>query len=125
MRRRYCYFYRAIFLGLSLAFCFIQIKGVIAQEGYPAQPQPTPTLAEPYPLTPAEQVVATAVPALIGGSEPPADSAAVSGPRLNVQPINPQANLGRYYLWGGFLAATFILGTTVYGATTLFVRRKD
>lgn len=125
MGRRHRYFYRSIFLGLFLALCFIQITGIIAQEGYPAQPQPIPTLAEPYPLVPADQVVATAVPAPIEASEPLVDSAAVSGSRLNVQPINPQANLGRYYLWGGFLAATFILATTVYGAITLFVRRKD
>jgi hypothetical protein len=125
MEKNHRYYYCSIFLSLFLLLSLTQARRLTAQEGYPPQPDATPTLAVPYPPTQADQIVATAVPVPIGATEPAVDSTAASGTRLNIQPANPQANLGRYFLWGGFLAATFILVTAVYGATTLFVRRKD
>jgi hypothetical protein len=98
-----------------------------AQEGYPAQPQPqpTPTIAQPYPLTPSDAEAAPVLPELIGEDVPALDSTAASASRSIQQPVNPQANLGRYFLWGGFTAALLILAISVYGAITLFIRRKD
>jgi hypothetical protein len=112
---------------VGLAF----VNDVPSQEGYPAQPQqpqptPTTTIAQPYPLTPSDVEVAPILPELIGEDEPVMESTATSVSELNEQPINQQvANLGRYFLWGGFTAALLILAISIYGATTLFIRRKD
>lgn len=132
--RSHFFFYTAVAgLGLFLLLVPPRLHALpVRQEGYPAPQEPTPTLAQPYPQAPTNgenvpsfPAEATAAPVPIGGSESPVSDPGVTNPGLNIQPVNPQANLGRYYLWGGFLAALFIFATSVYGAVTLFIRRKE
>jgi hypothetical protein len=129
MRKPYHRFpYFVILLGLFLALTVLQwSQEVKAQEGYPGQPLPTPTLIQPYPAQPVDQTQATAAPESpppIIGADSPFNDAASGGTEVNAQPVNQQTNLGRYYLWGGFVAALLILATSIYGSITLFIRRK-
>jgi hypothetical protein len=118
----------AIFLALFLALS-VFARGLSGQEGYPGQLQPTPTLTQPqpesYPPNPPNEEIAPTVPGLTGEAGREVDSEAALSTPLDTDLGNPQAIQGLYYLWGGFTAALFILATSVYGAITLFIRRKD
>jgi hypothetical protein len=105
---------------------------VMAQEGYPAPALTEPAVDGAYPPAAATGAANLEQASPIGSNQPPAgNTGSVPGnaspftPEMNVQALNPQASLGRYYLWGGFTAALFILVTSVYGTITLFIRRKE